>query len=45
MPYGREKGERLTRETIKAVQEMDITEAEKEMIFQSNARNILRLPI
>lgn len=45
MPYGREYGEQVTRETVRAIQEMDIPDSEKEMIFQDNARKLLRLNV
>jgi len=44
-PYDSQCGERYTRQTIEAIREMDIPEAEKKMIFEINARKLLRLPI
>ena len=40
-----EFGERNYRETISAVERMDITEAERQMIFAGNARDLLRLTL
>jgi predicted TIM-barrel fold metal-dependent hydrolase len=44
-PYDSQFGERYTRQTIDAVNRMEIADAEKKMIFGGNARKILRLPI
>lgn len=44
-PYDSQYGERYTRQTIEAIHGMEISEAEKKMIFETNARKILRLPI
>ena len=45
MPFGSQHGERLVRETIRSVHEMDISDAERKMIFEENARKLMRLPI
>jgi len=45
MPLDSQLGERYTRETIESVNSMAISEAEKKMIFEDNARKLLRLPI
>lgn len=46
MPLGdREFGNRSYRQTINAIEAMDISENEREAIFEDNARNLLRLPI
>ena len=45
MPWDNQLGLRYTRETIEAIERMQITEAEKQMIFADNARRLLRLPI
>jgi len=46
MPLGdTQHGDRNTRETINAIEQMDISEVERKRIFQDNARNLLRLPI
>lgn len=46
MPLGdREFGNRSYRQTINAIEAMDISDAEKKAIFEDNARRLLRLPI
>ncbi|MBW1801633.1 MAG: amidohydrolase [Deltaproteobacteria bacterium] len=46
MPLGdSQMGYRNYRQTIEAIDQMDISEDEKKMIFQGNARRLLRLPI
>ena len=45
MPFDSQLGERYTRQTIEAIEEMDISDLEKKMIFEDNARELLRLPI
>ncbi len=45
MPFDNQLGERYTRETIESVEQMDISNAEKRMIFEDNARRLARLPI
>ena len=45
MPFDSQTGYRLVRETIRSIEEMDITEAERKKIFEDNARKLLRLPI
>jgi aminocarboxymuconate-semialdehyde decarboxylase len=42
-PYDSEMGDRYTRQTIASVERMDITDEEKEMIFEGNARRLLKL--
>jgi len=44
-PYDSQLGERYTRQTIEAVNAMQITSAEREGIFEGNARKLFRLPI
>jgi predicted TIM-barrel fold metal-dependent hydrolase len=44
-PYDSQFGERYTRQTIDAINQMEISEAEKKMIFEVNAKKLLRLPI
>ena len=44
-PYDSQAGYRVIRETIRSIEEMDITDAEKKKIFEDNARKLLRLPI
>ncbi|MFQ5826148.1 MAG: amidohydrolase family protein, partial [Dehalococcoidia bacterium] len=45
MPYDSQLGDRHTRETIRAIDAMDIPEADKKMIYEDNARRLLRLPV
>ena len=45
MPFDSQLGERYTRETIESVERMDISDAEKKMIFEDNARSIMRLAV
>lgn len=45
MPFDCEYGDRFTRQTINAVEQMDVSDAEKKKIFEDNARSLLRLPI
>jgi Predicted metal-dependent hydrolase of the TIM-barrel fold len=45
IPYDSMGGGRLIPETIRSVQEMPISDAEKKMIFEDNARRLFRLPI
>uniref|UniRef100_A0A7C2K3I5 Amidohydrolase n=1 Tax=candidate division WOR-3 bacterium TaxID=2052148 RepID=A0A7C2K3I5_UNCW3 len=44
-PFAGQNGERVTRQTIQAIEEMLISEEEKKMIYEENARKIMRLPI
>ena len=44
-PYDCQFGERYTRQTIQSVEQMNISDTEKKMIFEDNARKLLRLPI
>jgi predicted TIM-barrel fold metal-dependent hydrolase len=44
-PYDNANGDRDIRDTIRAVEAMNITEADKKKIYEDNARNLLRLPI
>lgn len=43
MPYDSQFGLTLTRETIKSIERMAISEAERKMIFEDNARALLHL--
>jgi len=45
MPFDSQAGYRLIRETIRSIEEMDITDAEKKQIYEDNARKLFRLPI
>lgn len=44
-PFAGSYGERVTRQTIAAVEEMDISEEEKKKIFEDNSRKVFRLPV
>ncbi|MDP6632355.1 MAG: amidohydrolase family protein [Dehalococcoidales bacterium] len=44
-PYDSQFGERYMRQTIESVENMEISDVEKKMIFEDNARKALRLPI
>jgi len=44
MPYGAEGGELFVRETIAAVDELAVSEAERRRLFEDNARALLGLP-
>ncbi len=43
MPYENELGERFTRQTIAAVEQMDLPDSEKKKSFEDNVRGIVRL--
>jgi uncharacterized protein len=43
MPYDSEFGDRMIRETIQSVERMSISDAEKQMIYEANARKLLCL--
>ena len=45
MPYDPQLGDIYTRETIRAIEEMDITDREKKKIFEDNAKDLMRLPV
>lgn len=45
MPFDSQNGHRLVRETIRSVEEMDISEGDRAKIFVDNARSLFRLPI
>lgn len=44
MPFDGESGLRLIRETIRSIEEMDIPDAERKMIFEGNTKRLFRLP-
>ena len=44
-PFAGHGGERVTRQTINAIEGMGISDLEKKKIFEDNARRIMRLPI
>lgn len=43
MPYDEEQGDRFTRETIEAVDQMNVSEVEREKIYHLNAMKLLKL--
>lgn len=45
MPFDSQAGYRLVRETIRSIEEMGITDVEKKMIFEDNAKKLFRLPV
>jgi len=45
MPYDSQLGDRYIRQTIEAIEQMDIGDLDKKKIFEVNARKLLRLPI
>jgi predicted TIM-barrel fold metal-dependent hydrolase len=45
MPWDKQLGLKYTGETIASVEQMDISEAERKMIFEDNARKLLRLTV
>jgi predicted TIM-barrel fold metal-dependent hydrolase len=45
MPFDVQGGLRLVRETIRSVDDMDIPEAERKMIYFDNAMKLFRLPV
>ena len=44
-PFAGQHGERVTRQTIAAIEAMDISDVEKKQIFEDNARSLMRLPV
>jgi predicted TIM-barrel fold metal-dependent hydrolase len=44
-PFAGQFGERVTRQTIAAIEAMEISEAEKKKIYEDNSRYIMRLPV
>lgn len=45
MPYDNQLGLKYTRETIDSIERMAISDVEKKMIFEDNARRLLRLAV
>jgi aminocarboxymuconate-semialdehyde decarboxylase len=43
MPFDVEFGDRGTRKTIQSVEALDLSAAEKKMVYEDNARRLLRL--
>ena len=44
-PFAGHLGERVTRQTVNAIEEMEISDTEKKKIYEENARGIMRLPV
>lgn len=44
-PYDPQLGDFTTRQTIEAIEQMDIPDTDKRKIFEDNARQLLRLPL
>lgn len=44
-PFDSQMGDYGTRHTIAAIEQMDIPDTEKMMIFEDNSRKLLRLPV
>ncbi|UCG53907.1 MAG: amidohydrolase, partial [Dehalococcoidia bacterium] len=44
-PFAGHYGERVTRQTIAAIEEMDISEMEKRQIYENNARKVFKLAV
>ena len=45
MPYDQQLGDRLIRETINAIEEMELSADDKYKIYEGNAKQLLRLPL
>jgi predicted TIM-barrel fold metal-dependent hydrolase len=45
MPFDSQLGLRLVRETIEGIEQMDVSDLYKKLIFEDNARKLFRLPI
>ncbi len=45
MPYDNSNGDRDIQDTIRAVEDMNISDVDRKKIYEDNARNLLRLPI
>jgi predicted TIM-barrel fold metal-dependent hydrolase len=45
MPHDAEMGDLSIRQTIDSVEQMAISDQEKKMIFEDNARKLLKLPV
>jgi len=44
-PFAGEYGERVTRKTIEAIEEMDISDVERRKVYEDNAISVFRLPV
>ena len=42
-PFDSEFGDRYTKQTIQSIEQMSISEADKQKIFEDNARRLMRL--
>jgi len=45
MPHDNQLGDKLIRDTINSVEQMEISDLDKKKIFEDNARKLLRLPL
>jgi predicted TIM-barrel fold metal-dependent hydrolase len=45
MPYDNSNGDRDIRDTVRAIEAMDISETDRQKIYENNARDLLRLPV
>jgi len=45
MPYDNQSGNRFIYETIRSIENMEVSAAEKTKIFEENPRRIFRLPV
>jgi len=45
MPFDSQYGDRFVRQTINAIEQMEISDLEKKKIYEDNARRLMRLPI
>lgn len=45
MPFDSQTGEYGIRNTIEAIEEMDIPDSDKKKIFEDNARKLIRLAV
>ena len=45
MPFDSQLGDVSIRETIRSIDEMDISDSDKKKIFEDNARMLMRLPV
>ena len=45
MPYDNAHGDRDIRETIRGVEQMNISEVDRRKVYEDNARSLLHLPV
>jgi predicted TIM-barrel fold metal-dependent hydrolase len=43
-PFDSEFGDRYTKQTIRSIEEMPVSDADKKKIFEDNARRLLHMP-